>query len=206
MPPFVWWLALSAGLLPGAWLAARIGGAFGGLGVNPIERLLADTGTVAMIVLLVALAVTPLRRLTGWAAIGRLRRMLGLLAFAYASTHFVVWFGVDLFFDLLLILDDLTTRPYAMAGFGAWLILLLLALTSTRRAVALLGRNWVRLHRAVYLAGVLAVVHIVWLTRADYRDAMLYTLVLGLLLSLRVVWALNQRRRARGEPARNGVV
>jgi sulfoxide reductase heme-binding subunit YedZ len=196
---------LLVGLLPAAWLAARTAGLLGGLGTNPIERLLIESGTIAMIMLLSALAVTPLRRLTGVAAITRLRRLIGLLAFGYVSLHFLVWLGVDLFFDFSLILDDLTQRPYVMAGFAAWVILLLLASTSTDRAVRVLKRNWARLHRLVYAAGVLAVIHVIWLTRADYREATIYALVLLVLLGSRVVWTVVQRRKVRGDPARNGV-
>ena len=204
-PTVVWWLLLTAGLLPGLWLAARAAGAFGGLGVNPIETLLNDTGTFAIIGLLVALSVTPLRRLTAVAVIGRYRRLLGLIAFGYATAHFLIWLGLDLFFDWSLILEDLTTRPFVMAGFAAWFILLLLAATSTRAAMSWLKRNWTRLHRLVYLAAILGVVHIVWLTRADYREATIYALVLAALLGLRVYWALLGARKIRGDPARNGV-
>jgi methionine sulfoxide reductase heme-binding subunit len=204
-PRLLWWLVLGVGLLPALSLVARGGGAFGGLGVNPIETLLTQTGTFTIIALLVALSVTPLRRLTGLAPLLRLRRMLGLLAFAYATTHFLIWLGVDLFFDWTLILEDLGTRPFVMAGFSAWVILLLLAATSTRAAMTLLKRNWTRLHRLVYVAGILGVVHVIWLTRADYRDATIYALVLAGLLGMRVVWALRGPRKVRGEPARNGV-
>lgn len=198
------WLILSVGLTPALWLVARAAGAFGGLGANPVETLLRDTGTVTILALLVALSVTPLRRLTGIPVIGRFRRLLGLVAFGYASAHFLIWLGVDLFFDWALILEDLTTRPFVMAGFAAWFLLLLLAATSTRAAMTLLKRNWTRLHRLVYLAAVLAVVHIVWLTRADYREVTVYALVLVALLGLRVVWVLQGLRKVRGEPARNG--
>ena len=190
--------------MPALWLGARTAGAFGGLGVNPIETLLTDSGTFSIIFLLLALSVTPLRRVTGLAPILRLRRMLGLLAFGYATAHFLIWLGVDLFFDWQLIIEDLTTRPFVMVGFAAWMILLLLAATSTRGAMTLLKRNWTRLHRLVYLAGILGVVHIVWLTRADYREATLYALALATLLALRLFWALRTPRKIRGEPARNG--
>jgi methionine sulfoxide reductase heme-binding subunit len=204
-PVAIWWLLLTVGLLPGLWLAARVAGAFGGLGVNPIETLLTDSGTFAIIGLLVALAVTPLRRLTGVSGVGRYRRLLGLVAFGYASAHFLIWFGLDLFFDWSLILEDLTTRPFVMAGFAAWFILLLLAATSTRAAMSRLKRNWARLHRLVYVAAILGMVHIVWLTRADYRDATLYALILAGLLGLRGFWALHGARKSRGQPTRNGV-
>jgi len=203
-PRVLWWVVLLVGLAPALWLAGRTAGAFGGLGVNPIETLVRDSGTYTIILLLAALAVTPLRRLTGLAPILRLRRMLGLLAFGYATAHFLIWLGVDLFFDWQLIIEDLTTRPFVMAGFAAWVILLLLAATSTRAAMTLLKRNWTRLHRLVYLAGILGVVHIVWLTRADYREVTLYALALATLLGMRLFWALRTPRKARGEPARNG--
>lgn len=203
-PRVLWWLVLFAGLSPALWLSARAAGAFGGLGVNPIETLLTDSGTYSIILLLAALSVTPLRRLTGLAPVLRLRRMLGLLAFGYVSAHFLIWLGVDLFFDWELIIEDLTTRPFVMAGFAAWVILLLLAATSTRAAMSLLKRNWTRLHRLVYLAGILGIVHIVWLTRADYREATLYALILAALLGLRLFWMLRSPRKVRGEPARNG--
>jgi len=204
LPRRVWWLVLLVGLLPAAWLAARAAGMIGGLGTNPIERLLIESGTIAMIALLSALAVTPLRRLTGLAAISRLRRMIGLLAFGYVSLHFLVWLGVDLFFDVSLILDDLSQRPYVMVGFAAWVILLLLASTSTDRAVRMLKRNWGRLHRLVYAAGVLAVIHVIWLTRADYREATIYALVLMGLLGFRAFRGFAQWRKVRGEPREMG--
>ncbi|WP_244269172.1 sulfite oxidase heme-binding subunit YedZ [Thioalkalivibrio halophilus] len=186
-PRGVWTLVLAASLAPGAWITLRAAGWFGGLGVNPIERLLADTGTHAMIALLVALAVTPLRQWTGLAWISALRRMLGLVAFAWVSAHLLVWVGLDLFFDWVLILDDIRHRPYVTVGFTAWVILLALALTSTRGAQRRLRRWWPRLHRLAYAAGGLAILHVLWLTRgADYIEVGIYGGVLALLLGWRL--------------------
>lgn len=189
-----WWLVLGAGMVPALVLGLRTLGLWGGLGVNPVETLVHDSGTYAIISLLVALAVTPVRQLMGWSALARLRRLFGLIAFAYASLHVFLWLAVDLFFDWVLILDDLTLRPYITVGFAAWLILLALALTSTQAAMRRLRKHWVRLHRLVYLAGGLALLHIVWLTRADYREVMLYAVVLAVLLGWRVAFRLWSMR------------
>ncbi len=189
---------LAASLAPGVWIGLRAAGWFGGLGVNPIERLLEDTGTHAMIALLVALAVTPLRQWTGLAWISALRRMLGLVAFAWVSAHLLVWVGLDLFFDWVLILDDIRHRPYVTVGFAAWLILLALALTSTRGAQRRLRHWWPRLHRLAYAAGVLAILHVLWLTRgADYVEVGIYAAVLAVLLGWRLWRALQPARRPR---------
>ncbi|MFN4262067.1 MAG: sulfite oxidase heme-binding subunit YedZ [Thioalkalivibrionaceae bacterium] len=197
----MWWIAAVASVLPGAWLLALTLGAFGGLGANPVERLLHESGQIAMIALLIALTVTPLRRLTGWNGVIRLRRMLGLFAFFYASVHVMIWLGIDLWWDFSLILDDLLKRPYIGAGAVAWLVLLALAGTSFNAAMRRLGKNWVRLHRLVYVAAVLALIHLIWLTRADYREAWIFGGVLAVLLGARVFDAMNRRLR-RGAPAR----
>ena len=198
LPRGVWSAVLLLSLLPALWIGLRAFGAFGGLGVNPVEKLLELSGTHAMIALLVALAVTPLRQLTGVVWISRLRRLLGLVAFGYASAHLLIWVGVDLFFDWGLILYDLTERPFVTVGFAAWLILLALALTSTNAAQRRLKRHWLRLHRLVYAAGVLALLHVLWLTRADYREVALYAAMLAFLLGWRVVWRLVPARRSAG--------
>lgn len=190
----LWWAAVGVATLPGLWLLALTLGAFGGLGTNPVERLLHESGQIAMIALLVALAVTPIRRLTGWNRVARLRRMLGLMAFFYATVHLLIWLGVDLWWDVALIVADLFERPYITLGAVAWLILLLLAATSFDAAVRLLGRGWVLLHRLVYGAAVLALLHLVWLTRADYTDAWRFGGVLALLLGVRLWHAIRRRR------------
>ncbi|WP_026340714.1 sulfite oxidase heme-binding subunit YedZ [Thioalkalivibrio sp. ALJT] len=195
-PRAIWWAVLLVSLLPAVWIGLRTLGAFGGLGVNPVEKLLELSGTHAMIALLVALAVTPVRQWTGLAWIARLRRMLGLVAFAYVTAHALIWLGVDLFFDWELVFYDLTERPFVMVGFAAWVILLLLALTSTGAAQRRLRRKWIWLHRGVYVAGVLAVLHFLWLARADYAEVALYAAILTLLLGWRIGHRWHNRRRA----------
>ncbi len=185
---------LLVSLLPALWIGLRTLGGFGGLGVNPVEKLLELSGTHAMIALLVALAVTPLRQLTGFAWIARLRRMLGLVAFVYVTAHALIWLGVDLFFDWELVFYDLTERPFVMVGFAAWVILLLLTLTSTTAAQRWLRRKWLWLHRGVYVAGVLAVLHFLWLARADYAEVALYAAILTALLGWRIAYRWHSRR------------
>ena len=168
-----------AGLL--LWQAAQ-----DDLGANPVEALTHGTGDWALRMLLLTLAVTPLRRLTGWGPLLRFRRMLGLFAFFYACLHFLIWLVLDHTLILELILDDLTKRPYVMLGFSALLLLIPLAITSTRGMMRRLGRRWQRLHRLVYPIGVLAAGHYLWLVKADYREPLMYAGVLVLLLGLRV--------------------
>ncbi|WP_026181546.1 sulfite oxidase heme-binding subunit YedZ [Thioalkalivibrio sp. ALJ7] len=194
-PRGVWTAVLLLSLVPAIWIGMRALGLLGGLGVNPIEKLLELSGTHAMIALLIALSVTPLRQMTGLAWIVRLRRMLGLVAFGYVTAHALIWLGVDLFFDWELVLYDLTERPFVMVGFAAWLILLVLAVTSTNAAQRWLKKKWVLLHRGVYVAGVLAVLHFLWLARADYAEVALYAAILAFLLGWRVVYRWQTRRR-----------
>ena len=158
----------------------------GALGANPVEALEHRTGDWALRLLLLTLALTPLRRLGGWQWPLRRRRMLGLFAFFYASVHLVVYVVVDQFLDLAAVWEDILERPYVLAGSLAWLLLLPLALTSTRAAMRRLGRRWKRLHRLVYAAAGLAVLHYLWLVKADLREPLLYAAVLVLLLLLRL--------------------
>jgi len=185
----VWWSVFILVGLPALHLAVRTFGGLGGLGVNPIETLVRDSGTYAIYTLLLVLAVTPVYRLTGWSPLVKLRRLLGLTAFAYASLHLGLWLGVDLYFAWDLAFDDLTHRPFIMVGMAAWVILLILAVTSSSWAVRYLKHHWRRLQLLVYPAAILAVLHIFWLTRADYDQVIAYAAVLALLLGLRVVGA-----------------
>lgn len=174
-------------LLPLAALFARAGGAFDGLGANPIEFVMHDTGSWTLRLLLITLLVSPLRSLTGWSVIMRLRRMLGLFTFFYASLHLGVWIGMDLLFDWTLIREDILKRPYVTVGFTAWLLLVPLAVTSTDAMMRRLRRRWAQLHRLVYLVAVLGVLHFWWLTRADYREPMFYAVILSILLGWRLL-------------------
>ncbi len=180
--PTVWLLAL----LPAGWL---VWGAFESrLGANPIETITHTTGDWTLRFLLLTLAVTPLRRLTGWNAAIRFRRVLGLFAFFYATLHFLTWFVLDQFFDLDAIVADVVKRPFITAGSVGLLALLPLAVTSTAGWIRRLGgRTWQRLHRLVYLAAVAGVVHFYWLVKADTREPLIYGGILAVLIGARVL-------------------
>ncbi len=178
-------------------LAMLVGwGLRGELGANPIEEITHQTGDWALRLLLVTLAVTPLRRLTGWTQPMRVRRMLGLFAFFYACLHLLTYLWLDQFFDWGEILKDIVKRPFITVGFAAFVLLVPLAVTSTRGMMRRLGRRWQALHRAVYLVGVLAVVHYWWLVKADVRDPFFYAALLAVLLGYRLVHA-RQRSQLR---------
>jgi len=178
---------VGAALVPAAVLAWRA--ATDGLGANPIEELTHETGDTALRLLLASLAVTPLRRAFGWSALAPYRRTLGLLAFGYACLHVVTYVALDWFFDWQAILDDVVERPYVTAGFAAFCALLPLAATSTRASIRRLGaRRWGSLHRLAYFAGIAAVIHFVWLVKADLREPLAYAAVLSGLFAARA-WA-----------------
>jgi sulfoxide reductase heme-binding subunit YedZ len=173
-------------LLPLALLGWRI--AAGRLGANPVEAVLHFTGAWGLRLLLVTLAVTPLRRLTGRGWLLRFRRMLGLFAFFYVVLHVAVYLVLDRGLAWEEIVTDLAKRPYIMVGFAAFVLLVPLAVTSTRGWVRRLGRRWQLLHRSVYLIAVLGVLHFLWLVKADLREPLIYAAVLAVLLAARVPW------------------
>jgi sulfoxide reductase heme-binding subunit YedZ len=156
------------------------------LGANPVEELLHRCGLWGLNFLLITLTVTPLRQLTGWTWLTRLRRMLGLFAFFYVLLHFLVYLGLDQRFALGPVFEDVTERPYITLGFAALLILLALAATSTRGMMRRLGRRWKALHRWVYVAAMLGVWHFYWQVKLDTLDATLYALALAVLLGFRL--------------------
>jgi sulfoxide reductase heme-binding subunit YedZ len=174
----------------------------GSLGANPLDRVLRTPGRWALILLLVALTATPLRhalafaarhsgirygrRLADWNWLIRLRRPLGLASFFYALAHVVLYLSLDAGFSGAELADDLRNKPYIIAGLGAFLLLLPLAVTSTDAWMQRLKRNWKRLHLLVYPAAILAVLHFAWLSKSGARDFYAYALVLGLLLGYRV--------------------
>ncbi len=167
------------------------------LGANPVETITHHTGDWALRLLLVTLAVTPLRKLTGWGELIRLRRMLGLYAFFYALLHVATYFVLDLELHLGGLVDDVIKRPYITVGFSVFLMLLLMAATSTNAMVRRLGRRWKTLHKLVYPAAIGAVLHFVWLVKADLREPLLYALVLLVLFALRLKPAALYLRRRR---------
>jgi sulfoxide reductase heme-binding subunit YedZ len=170
------------------------------LGANPLEAVTHGTGDWALRFLLLTLALTPARALTGWNQIARFRRMLGLFAFFYASLHLLTYLWFDQFFSWPDILHDIPKRPFITAGFFAFVALVPLAATSTAGMVRRLGgRRWQALHRLVYLAAVAAVVHYWWLVKADLSSPRFYLLLLLGLLCARAGVALR-RRAAKATP------
>ncbi|MBP8309137.1 MAG: sulfoxide reductase heme-binding subunit YedZ [Burkholderiaceae bacterium] len=167
------------------------------LGSNPVEFVTRSSGTWTLVLLLTALAVTPVRRLTGWNWLARIRRMVGLFAFFYACLHLSTYVWLDQWFDWAAIALDVLERPFITAGMATWLVLLTLALTSTDRMVRRLGRRWQRLHRLVYLAGALAILHYAWHKAGKnlLLEPLIYGLILAVLLGLRLWWHLRAARR-----------
>jgi sulfoxide reductase heme-binding subunit YedZ len=180
-----------------AWLVWR--GLHNNLGTNPIETLNRYTGDWTLRFLLFTLAVTPLRRLSGWNAVLRLRRMIGLFAFFYVCVHFLTWIWIDQYFNWSEIAKDVAKRPFITLGFTCLVLLIPLAVTSTRGMVRRLGAHrWQRLHRLVYAVAIGGVIHYWWLVKSDIREPLLYAAILALLLGLGVFWAWQARAAQAG--------
>jgi methionine sulfoxide reductase heme-binding subunit len=184
--PFVF-LACLLPLARLGWKAYR-----GLLGANPIEVITHSTGDWTLIFLLITLAVTPLRRLTGQLWLIRYRRMFGLFAFFYVSLHFLTYIWLDKFFDLHEMLADIAKRRFITVGFTGFLLLIPLALTSTKGWIRRLGgKRWQAVHRLIYAAAICGVIHYLWLVKADIRKPLQYGLILTVLLGYRMIrWAL----------------
>ncbi len=172
------------------------------LGADPGKVLVHFHGEWALRFLLAALCITPLRKIAGWQGGMRIRRMLGLFAFFYATLHLASYLVFLLALDFSNLADDIWRRPYITAGFSAYLILLPLALTSTDWMVRQLRHRWLALHRAAYLVAVLAIVHIVWLARASYLDAVIYGAIVVLLLFYRAFSTSKIRFRSEAKTVR----
>ena len=164
------------------------------LGPDPVQELSLETGEWTLRFLIIALAMTPLRRITAHVEFTRHRRMLGLFALFYATLHLAVWLVFMLEFRWFAMAKELFERPYITVGFSAYLILLALGLTSPRVMVRKLGKNWKRLHKLVYVAAVLGVVHLLWILRLDIGPAVLYGALVSLLLVYRAWFSLKSRR------------
>ncbi|MFW2457097.1 sulfite oxidase heme-binding subunit YedZ [Methyloversatilis discipulorum] len=191
---WIWRAVWAACLLPLMLLVA--GGLRDALGANPIEHITRATGDWTLRLLLLTLAVTPLRQLTGWHWLVRLRRTLGLYAFFYGSLHLATYVWLDQFFDWPGIVADIVKRPFVTLGFAAFVLMLPLAITSTNGMIRRLGgRSWQRLHRAVYAVGVLGVAHYWWLVKKDLTEPVAYAFVLATLFALRL-WHGRRMRRA----------
>ena len=172
-------------------------GARGQLGANPIATALNQLGLVALIFLIASLAATPLKTTLGWTWPIRIRRMFGLYAFFYASLHFLTYLGLDQVLDLRAVFADVTKRKFIAVGFTAFVLLVPLAVTSTDAMVRRLGFvRWKRLHRLVYVAAALGVVHFIWRVKKDLSQPLTYGAVLALLLAIRVVaFGLKKRKQ-----------
>jgi methionine sulfoxide reductase heme-binding subunit len=181
---------IALALLP--LLRLAVGALRGTLGANPVEAITHETGHWALRLLLASLLVTPLRRGLGWPALAPYRRTLGLLAFVYATLHLATYAGLDLALDAAALAEDLRERPFVAAGLAAWAALVPLAVTSTRAVQRRLGRHWRTLHRLAYLAPALAVLHFLWLVKADLREPLVYA---GLLAGILAARLLPVRRR-----------
>ena len=185
-------MLFASALGPVAWLACA--GWNHGLGANPIETITHETGTWTLRFLVITLAVTPVRRLTGWNDIIRFRRMLGLFAFFYGTLHLLTYVWLDQFFDWSSIVKDVAKRPFITAGATAFLLMVPLAATSTAGMIRRLGgRTWRRLHRLVYVSAALGVVHYWWLVKADIRRPRAYAVTLAVLLGARLLVYLRSR-------------
>ena len=165
------------------------------LGPDPAQELSIETGEWTLRFLLITLAMTPLRQFTNQAVFIRHRRMLGLIALFYASIHFLSWMAFLLGFRFFAIMEELVERPYITLGFSAYLILLALGVTSPKAVARRLGKNWKRLHRLVYIAAVLGVVHLLWILRSDISEALLYGGILAFLLGYRFVHYFRKRSK-----------
>jgi len=175
-----------------AWKALH-----GGLGANPIEVITHSTGDWTLRLVLITLAVTPLRRLTGQYWLIGIRRMVGLFAFFYGTLHFTTYIWLDKFFDVHEMVKDIAKRPFITIGFSAFVLMIPLSATSTAWSIRRLGgKNWQRLHRLIYLTGILGVIHYIWLVKADKRKPLEYGAVLFVLLLYRLgVWLYEKRKK-----------
>ena len=183
--PVIFFMAL----IPFIWLLLK---AFqNDLGPDPAQALSIETGEWTLRFLLLTLAITPFRQIFRMVEIARLRRMIGLFAFFYASIHFLSWMAFILAFRWLAIAEELVERPYITVGFLAYVILFLLGVTSTNSMVRRLGKNWKRLHKFVYAASILAIVHLLWILRTDVTEAVIYGGLLAILLGYRIIRKLK---------------
>ncbi|MDH3614564.1 MAG: sulfoxide reductase heme-binding subunit YedZ [Gammaproteobacteria bacterium] len=175
-------------LVPAALVVTDAFGLTGQLSANPIEDIQDRFGIWAIRFIMITLAVTPLRRLTGWNWLVRFRRMFGLFTFFYALLHFLTWLILDQGLLVSAILEDLTERPFITIGFAALLLLIAMAVTSTNGMRRRMGRSWDRLHYSAYAVGVLGVWHYWWQVKKDTSDAWIYAIILALLLGYRLWW------------------
>ena len=185
----------AVGLFPLAWLLFDFW--FGLLGPEPIRAMILRTGKASIIMLTLSLACTPAGYLFRWKNATTVRRPLGLYAFMYVCLHFLIFIWLDYSLIVPLIVEEIVARRYALVGFAAFLLLIPLAVTSTKGWQKRLGKRWKTLHKVVYLIGVLAVVHYIWLVKNAYTQPLIFAAAVGLLLLLRVPAVKQALLRAR---------
>jgi sulfoxide reductase heme-binding subunit YedZ len=184
----LWLIALT----PVCWLAYAA--YTDNLGANPIQALTQETGAWTLRFVAATLAITPLRRVTGWNWLIKFRRMIGLFAFFYGTVHFLTWFWLDQYFDWNSIVKDIVKRPFITVGFTAFVLMIPLALTSTTGWIRRLGgKRWNRLHQLIYITAALGVIHYYWLVKADTQRPIRYGVIVCALLLARVIHTMRQR-------------
>lgn len=188
------WLVFSVCLLP---LVTMVAGVFRNtLGPDPADELAVETGLWTLRFLLLSLAITPIKNVTGWAKLFPFRRTFGLFSFFYASLHFITYLAFLLQFRWSEILSDILERPYITVGFGAYMILVVLGFTSNKTSIRRLGRRWKQVHSLVYVASILGLLHLVWILRSDLSEAVFYGTILLPLLLYRV-YVFHAKRRSK---------
>lgn len=194
---FVWKpLVFLLCLVPALHIAADVFGFFGGtLGANPVEEIQDRFGNWALRFIMIALAVTPLRRLSDWNWLSRFRRLLGLFAFFYVLMHFLTWLFLDQGLFLSAIAEDLIKRPFITIGFAAFVLLSAMAVTSTAGMRRRLGKRWQTLHNSVYVVAALGVWHYWWQVKSDITEPLIYAAILSVLLGLRAWWRWRKPKR-----------
>ena len=185
------WLVFAAAVIPAAALA--YGFYTQNLTANPGDYITDQTGSWTLAFLVISLSITPLRRLTGWNEVIKLRRMLGLFAFFYATLHLLTWIVFIHFFDIAFMVEDVAMRPFITVGMTVFLILLALTVTSNKLAIRTLGRRWQTLHRLAYVAAIGGVVHFWWLVKQDTTEPRRWALAVAGLLLFRVYWKYRTR-------------
>lgn len=193
-------LVVLLSLVPAAWLLYLL--LTGGLGVNPAETLQLETGIWALRFLLAGLAITPLRRLTGWNRLVQYRRMIGLFAFFYAFLHFLSYLVLDQSLALDQMMVDVLKRPFITMGFIAFVLMIPLALTSTKGWIRRLGRRWQTLHRLVYVVAIAAAIHYVWKVKVPLGPPVYYAGAVALLLGFRIVWRYRSAKSVPTQPVK----
>ena len=159
---------------------------FNELGPEPVDRIINHFGEWTLIFIILTLSISPLRKLTNSTEWIKFRRMLGLFTFFYASIHMLSYVGLDYRFDFKPLIDDVLKKKFIFIGFSAWLLLTILALTSSDKMVRLLKHNWKKIHRLVYVIAIFGALHFIWLSKTIFFKPLIYSIIILILLSLRI--------------------